>query len=658
MSDRQKTRARPNPRRAFAETYGEILSQGIARRSVLKGLLATVGGLVAGGLAMPRPVLAATDTTTLTFAELARVRDKDDHWPEGYTRQILLRWGDALFADSPAFDPLTLDGKAAERQFGYNNDFTHFLPLPLGSTSSDNGLMLVSHEYATPFLMFPGLSDEDYRDKLSDNQIRAIMASVGLSIVEVRKTGGQWAVVKDSPYNRRIHMSTEMAISGPAAGDDRLKTKADPTGKTVFGTISNCNGGITPWGTLLSGEEGSMDVFAGDYKSLPNQELVERQGWDEEDNDIYGAGRVEPRLRFEEEPNEWLRFDWVVEIDPLDPTSKPVKRTALGRMTHEGAQCCVAPDGRVVVFMGDDDDFEYLYRFVTRDAWNPGDRAANRDLLDHGTLSVAKFGSDGSVEWLPLTAGEGPLTAEAGFKTQADVVLNTRAAADLMGATPMDAPEGFIVHPKTGKLYVAMTENEDRLPAGEGDQGEQVNAANPRGPNPHGHLLELVPPGSPDKPDFAAERFGWDVFILCGDPAKPEEGAMYHPATSANGWFTDPDNLSVDPAGRLWVATDGPPPEGIADALFVMDTEGPGRALPRLFYVAPIGSECCSPTFTPDGQTVFISIQHPGELRLADDEDATSIEDAGTLWPDFVAGMPARPSLIVLSRDDNRTVGS
>ena len=657
MSDRQKTRARPNVRRAFGETYGEILARGIERRAVLKGLIAGAAtALVARHVGIPEA--RAADGKALGFAELARVRDENDHWPDGYRRQILLRWGDAIFPDSPTFDLATLNGAAAERQFGYNNDFTQYLPLPFGSESSDHGLMVVSHEYATPFLMFPGLTQDDYRQKMSEDQIRAVMTSVGVSIVEVRKTGADWQVVLDGRYNRRIHMGTEMAISGPAAGHDLLKTKADPTGTSVFGTISNCNGGITPWGTMLSGEEGSMDVFAGDYKQLADQELVERQGWDEDDNDIYAAGRVEPRLRFENEPNEWMRFDWVVEIDPLDPDAKPIKRTALGRMTHEGAQCCVAPDGRLVVFMGDDDDFEYLYRFVTADPWNPTDRAANRNLLDNGTLSVAKFSADGTMQWLPLVAGQGPLTAEAGFASQAEVCLNTRAAADLLGATPMDAPEGFIIHQGTGKLYIAMTENEDRLAAGEGEPREQVNVANPRGPNPHGHLLELTVPRVGDQPDYAADRLQWDVFVLCGDPAKPEDGAMFHPATSANGWFTDPDNLAVDPAGRLWVTTDGPPPEGIADALYVMETEGPNRALPKCFYIAPVGSECCSPTFTPDGKAVFLSVQHPGELRMADNEDATSISDASTTWPDLTPGQPARPSLVVLSRADDGLLGS
>ncbi|UXN73630.1 DUF839 domain-containing protein [Devosia sp. A8/3-2] len=351
-----------------------------------------------------------------------------------------------------------------------------------------------------------------------------------------------------------------------------------------------------------------------------------------------------------------MKFDWVVEIDPMDPTAKPIKRTALGRMTHEGAQVSVAPDGRVVVFMGDDDDFEYLYRFITRDKFDPDNRAANKDLLDHGTLSVAKFSSDGTMVWLPLVAGQGPLTAEAGFASRADVVLNTRAAADLLGATPMDAPEGFIPHTGTGKLYVAMTENEDRLPADE-DDFESVNPANPRGPNPHGHLLELVPPVRlmyPTMPPTALR----DVFVLCGDPSKPEDESLYHAETTGSGWFTDPDNIGVDPSGRIWVTTDGPPPDGMADAVYAMDTEGSGRALPRLFYIPPTGAEACSPTFTPDATSLFISVQHPGELRIEDMEDAESLDEAGTSWPDFADGIPARPSLVVFTKRDGGVIGS
>lgn len=657
MTDRLKSRARPTRRQSMTTRYSDLMAEGYSRRTVLKGLLAGTALASAGGLG--NVAFAATNSpSSLTFAELSRVTDKTDHWPEGYSRQLLLRWGDAMFADSPTFDVAGLNGEAAARQFGYNNDFTAFLPLPWGSASNDHGLLVVNHEYAAPYLMFPGVTYDDYRDKLSEDQIRAAASSTGISVVEIKRDGAEWQVVRDGAYNRRVHLFTEMAISGPAAGDDRLKTKADPTGTVVFGSISNCSGGITPWGTMLSGEEGGMDVFAGDYTTLPDQELVERQGWDEEENDGYGVGRIDARFRYEDEPNEWMRFDWVVEIDPFDPEAKPVKRTALGRFTHEGAQVSVAPDGRIVLYMGDDDDFEYLYKFVTRDAWNPTDRAANKDLLDHGTLYVARFDADGTMTWLPLVAGEGPLTPENGYHTQADVVLRTRMAADLVGATPMDAPEGFTPHPGSGRIYVAMTENEDRLPAGEGDAREQVNAANPRSPNPDGHLLELSPPGAPDKPDHAATTYAWDAFLLCGDPRDAKSGAMVHPETSDNGWFTDPDNVSVDPAGRLWVTTDGPPDAGFNDALYAMDTEGPGKALSKLFYLPPVGSEVCSPAFTPDGKTMFLSIQHPGELRLKDGEDATSMADAGTNWPDFVEGQPARPTLVVITKADGGVIGS
>ena len=654
MTNRHKTRARPTRRRMQSTAYMDVLADGASRRTILKGLLAS-SALAAVGL--PAAALAGGSLSTLTFKELDRVTDTTDHWPEGYRRQILLRWGDALFPDSPAFDLDTIDGAAAARQFGYNNDFTAFLPLPHGSDNSDHGLLVVSHEYAKPFLMFPGVTELDWKDRVSDAQIAAIAATTGISVVEVEKNGDDWRPVVDGKFNRRIHLETPIAISGPAAGDDRLKTKADPGGRLVLGTISNCSGGITPWGTILSGEEGGMDVFAGDYGVLPDQELVERQGWDEDENDEYGLSRIDPRFRYEDEPNEWMRFDWVVEIDPFDPESRPVKRTAFGRFTHEGAQCAVAPDGRVVVYLGDDDDFEYLYRFVTSKPWNPDDRAANKDLLDEGTLSVARFDADGSVTWVPLVQGVGPLTPDNGFATQVDVVLRTRMAADLVGATPMDAPEGFVPHPKTGKIYVAMTENEDRLPAGDGDPREQVNPANSRSPNPDGHILELIPPGAPGNPDHAADRFSWDAFILCGDPKDQKSDAVCHTETTENGWFTDPDNLSVDPAGRLWITTDGPPDAGFNDALYVADTEGPGRALPRLFYLPPVGSEVCSPAFTPDGKTLFISIQHPGDLRLSDGEDATSVADAGTNWPDFVDGMPPRPSLVVISREDDAEVG-
>jgi secreted PhoX family phosphatase len=656
MTSRKQTRARPTPRRQIKRAYTELFGGLLSRRALLRGSASAALAAGAGRL-LPQPALAAEAASSLTFAELTRVKDDRDHWPDGYDRQILIRWGDPLVGSASGdFDPAHLTGEEQAKRFGYNNDFIAYIPLGEGEAASAHGLLVVNHEYAAPYLMWPGLTDEDYREKLSDEQIRAVKAAVGIAVLEVRKAGNVWELVTGK-YNRRITLDTPIALSGPCAGHARMKTKPDPDGRTVLGTMPNCNGGLTPWDTVLSGEEGAMDFFSGDYSVLPDQELVERQGWDEDENDEYALGRIEARFRFAEEPNEWNRFDWVVELDPLEPESKPVKRTALGRFTHEGAQVVLNHDGRVVIFMGDDDDFEYLYRFVTTGTYDPANRAANKDLLDAGVLSAARFSENGGLAWLPLVFGQGPLTAANGFTDQAEVLFRTRQAADLLGATPMDGPEGFIPNLATGRIYVAMTENEDRLPAGEGEEGEQVNIANPRGPNPDGHLLELIPPRDGERIDWASESYDWDVFVLCGDPSDASQKTLTNPATSANGWFTDPDNLSADPQGRLWVCTDGPPPNGYADAVYAMDTQGPGKALSKLFYIPPVGSECCSPAFTPDGRTVFISVQHPGELRL-DGEDAASLADMNTAWPDFQPGVPARPSVVVLSRRDGGVVGS
>ena len=509
MTSRKQTRARPTPRREMQRAYTELFGGLLSRRALLTGSASLALAAGAGRL-LPAPAIAAEAASSLTFAELTRVKDDRDHWPEGYDRQILIRWGDPLVGSASVdFDPAHLTGEEQAKRFGYNNDFMAYIPLGEGEAASAHGLLVVNHEYAAPYLMWPGLTDEDYREKLSDEQIRAVKAAVGIAVLEVRKAGNAWELVPGK-YNRRITLDTPIALSGPCAGHDRMKTKADPDGRTVLGTMPNCNGGLTPWSTVLSGEEGAMDFFSGDYSVLPDQELVERQGWDEDENDEYALGRIESRFRFAEEPNEWNRFDWVVELDPLEPESKPVKRTALGRFTHEGAQVVLNHDGRVVVFMGDDDDFEYLYRFVTTGTYDPADRATNKDLLDAGVLSAARFSENGGLTWLPLVFGQGPLTAANGFTDQAEVLFRTRQAADLLGATPMDGPEGFIPNLATGRIYVAMTENEDRLPAGEGDEGEQVNVANPRGPNPDGHLLELIPPRDrrPDRLGFRELRLG------------------------------------------------------------------------------------------------------------------------------------------------------
>ena len=482
----------------------------------------------------------------------------------------------------------------------------------------------------------------DAATKASEDQIRAMMAAWGHSIVEIKKENGAWSYVQDSQYNRRINGYTEMQISGPAAGQALLKTSADLRGTKVMGTGYNCAGGTTPWGTVLTCEEGLSDTFGGDPAKAANAALLERYGYD--GSDYYGFARVEARLHLDQEPNEPNRFDWVVEIDPYEPGTAPVKRTALGRLGHEGATPIVNKDGRVVVYMGDDDYFEYIYRFVTKGTFNPNDRAANKNLLDEGELSVAKLADDGTLTWLPLVHGQNGLTAENGFADQGELLIKARLAADLLGATPMDRPEDIEANPVNGRVYAVMTKNKKR-------EAGKTDAANPRAENLYGHILEMTPPGEGKDADHAAAAFKWDVFLLAGDPAKPEQGAKYNPHITADGWFAAPDNIAFDPKGRLWIATDGATDFDIADGLYATDTDGDGRALTRFFFSCPTGAEMCGPCFTPDGKTLFVSVQHPAD-------DSETLDKATTRWPDFADNLPPRPSVVAITHKDGLDIGS
>ena len=597
--------------------------------------------LAAGVAASLAPPLARTASAAepIGFKPLSPSIGPVEALPEGFKRTVVVRWGDPLWSDAPAFAPDALTAAAQERQFGYNNDYTAILPLPSGDPNG--GLLVVNHEYPTPFLMFPGVERAHEAKTLSDEQLKVCMAACGMSVVEVRRHDGAWRAVLDSPFNRRVTATTPIRISGPAAGHPKLRTRADPTGRLVLGTHDNCNGGVTPWGTVLSGEEGSAEFFGGDWRGHPDRARMKRGYFtDLEPEGRYGWSRIDERFDLGHEPNESNRFEWVVEIDPLDPSAPPVKRTALGRFAHEGAHSVVAPDGRVVVYLGDDWEYEYCYRFVSRDVFNPHDRAANRDLLDEGVLSVARFAADGGLEWAPLVFGTGPLTPANGFSSQGDVLLETRRAADLLGATPMDSPEGYAPNPKTGRVYIALTGVDERSRA--------PNAANPRHANSGGHILELIPPDRGSGPDHAADQFTWNVFALCGDPALPDSGARFHPDADPDDWFEAPDNLSFDATGRMWICTDGPGARE-HDGLWTMQTSGPQVAWPRLFYSPPSGAECCSPAFTDDGRAMFLSIQHPAER-------SPSRTQATTRWPDFIAGRPPRPSVIVIEREGGGTL--
>ncbi len=625
-------------------TMGELISARFSRRGFLKGSLA-VSAIAA--TVSPLALLTAGDAkaagaSAFSFTEVEAGVDETHHVAEGYDADILLRWGDGLFPDAPEFDPENQTAAAQARQFGYNNDYVGYIPL---DGSDEHGLLVVNHEYTNPHLMFPGLvtlaEGEITLNPLTKEQVDIELMAHGGTIVEIKKVDGKWQVIKDGPYNRRITAETEMLITGPAAGHDRLKTNADATGTKVFGTINNCAGGVTPWGTYIMAEENIHGYFGGELPAdHPEAANYDRLGLPE---GSYEWAKFYDRFDVSKEPNEPNRFGYIVEVDPMDPNSVPKKRTALGRFKHEGAESIVSKDGRVVFYLGDDERFDYVYKFVTKGIYNPDDRAANMDLLDEGTLYVAKFAEDGSMEWMPLIQGRGPLTKENGFASQADVVIETRRAADLLGATKMDRPEDIEPNASNGKVYVMLTNNTRR-------EADQVDAANPTAKNAFGHIIEIAETDG----DFAAETGTWEILLKCGDPSIAEVGATFSTDTTANGWFGMPDNCAVDSDGRLWVSTDGNSPSGTGrtDGLWAVDTEGDARATSKLFFRVPVGAEMCGPVFTDDGETLFLAVQHPGDG--GDDWEGfgrpSYYEDLSTRWPDFDDAMPVRPSVVVVTK--------
>lgn len=636
-------------------TMGELISQRFSRRGLLKGALAvsaisaTVGTLA---LEAAGEAQAQTTTSAFSFKEVEAGVDADHHVAEGYDAQVLLRWGDPVMADAPAFDPAKQTPDAQAKQFGYNNDFVGYLPMPGAADPSAHGVLFVNHEYTNPHLMFPGVVEmKDGKPVLKSatpERFRIEAMAHGATVAEIRRTDGKWALVRDSKLNRRITVATEMQLSGPVAGTERVKTGADATGRKVLGTLNNCAGAMTPWGTFVSGEENFHGYFSG---KLP-------EGHREEVNykrlalpsSPYAWGRFEDRFDISKEPNEPNRFGWIVEVDPFDPNSVPKKRTALGRFKHEGADMIVAKDGRVVAYLGDDERFDYVYKFVTAGRFDANNRAANRDLLDSGTLHVAKFAADGTVEWLPLVFGQGPLTAANGFQSQADVLIETRRAGDLLGATKMDRPEDITPNPVTGRVYVMLTNNTRRTEA-------QIDGANPRAKNAFGHIIEIIEADG----DHTQTKGRWEILLKCGDPSVAAVGATFSTDTTRSGWFGMPDNAVVDSAGRLWVGTDGNGPDvtGRTDGLWAVDTEGGARRTSKLFYRVPHGAELCGPCFTPDDTTAFVAVQHPGD----DGPDwpefgrRSYYEDLSTRWPDFKPDMPVRPSVVAITRKGGGKIG-
>jgi secreted PhoX family phosphatase len=634
------------------EIFHDILNRRTSRRTVLQW--GGMAALAAGVSALPRMAQAGQTALTssvpaLDFESVKHAYTQGHELAQGYQMNLVMRWGDPLDATQGAFDPAALTAKTQEKRFGFNNDFLAYLPFTKNSKDSTHGLLHANHEYTDIHLMFPKTTTEN----ATPEQLKIEMAAHGFSVVEIKRDAAQgWQQVVGSKFARRVTATTPIAISGSAAGHTRMRTLKDPTGKLVLGTMGNCAGGVTPWGTVLTCEE-NIDVYF--YGKTVGDEAKNHERYTIGKETGYGWYKIDSRFAVAREPNEPNRFGWVVEYDPHNPKSQPVKRTALGRFKHETATCAIAHDGRAVVYSGDDDYFEYLYRFVSEkstglhlkplteqgEAHSVGeseDRGSiPRDLLDSGTLQVAKFHDNGKLEWIPLVHGQNGLTAKNGFHSQADVLIEARRAGDTVGATHMDRPEGIAIHPHTQAVYVSLTKNPKRT---------ETDAANPRPANKAGHIVMLQPANG----DHGSNDYTWEIFVLAGDP--DADAPRYGKRPKQNDWFSNPDNLAMDPRGRLWVCTDGMPEANhLANGLYAMPTTGESRAAPKCFFRAPQGAEVTGLCFTPDGETLFLSVQHPAE------DEGSTFDTPSTRWPDFREDLPPRPSVVAFTRKKGGVIG-
>nr|WP_296777202.1 PhoX family phosphatase [Rhodococcus sp. (in: high G+C Gram-positive bacteria)] len=643
------------PNTSKGQYFGDIVKTAMSRRGVLRGGALAVVAVGAGGAlaacSTDEPASPGTSGTTappvdgVDFTAVEPNTEDAVVVPEGYEQGVIIRWGDPVVEGAPAFDFDKQTAAAQAKQFGFNNDFAGLLPIE----GTDNSyLLVVNHEYTTEPFLFKGYDAENP----TREQFDIALAAHGLSVVQVNGESGSGKLTPSfGQYNRRITGTTEFVVTGPAAGSDFLKTSVDPSGTKAFGTFNNCSGGLTPWGTVLSGEE-NINQYFGNAESVTEPVAAARLAR----YGIEGAAsdrkweRFDKRFDLAQEPNEVNRFGYVVEVDPWDPSSTPIKHTALGRFKHEAATIYVTDDGTVVAYSGDDERFDYMYKFVSsRQMMSGNGQAAKRHnltLLDAGTLYVAVLTGDapdaidgsgtlpstgkfaGKGEWIPLlrTGEDGKGESLVDGMSAEEVAVFTRQAGDKVGATKMDRPEDFEPNPVTGKVYVALTNNTNR-----GTEGKAAaDEANPRNKNKNGQILEL-------EDDHAGTTFVWNLLIVAGDPNEADTyfGGFDKSQVSP---ISCPDNLAFDSKGNLWISTDGNALDS-NDGLFAVVLDGERRGETRQFLTVPAGAETCGPIVTDD--RVVVSVQHPGEF------DEASADNPISHWPDGGDSQP-RPSMVAV----------
>ena len=603
--------------RARVETdFAEIVS----RRLFLGGGVAVgVASFLFGTSALtPSEAQAARMSNGVKFKPVLANSDDTVTVPEGFRWHIVAEWGDPLFSDVPSFEHARRGTAASQaRAFGDNNDGMDLFEI------DGAYVLVVNNEYTNRSIMFgynaSGLPETD------DDVVKSKMAH-GVTIMEIAKRGSEWGIVKDSVFNKRLTPDTPIEVVGPARGSALLRTAGDPEGVTILGTYSNCGSGRTPWGTYLACEENFNGYFS-DSAGEDAPRTAEEQRYGIRNKDWgHDWARVDARFDLSETPNEPNRHGWVTEIDPATGGAK--KLTALGRFKHENAEIVIASDGHVVVYMGDDERGDYLYKFVSRGVYVEG--GDNGELLHEGDLFVAKFNDDGTGLWLDLR--------DAGMGRE-ETLVYARVAADKVGATTMDRPEWVAANPFKAEAYVCLTNNKNR---GKEGKNQPVNAINPRANNLYGQIARWAPTDG----NHSSVEFNWDLFAMAGNPDVHTDANAGSSNINIDNMFNSPDGLKFDRFGNLWIQTDGDTSNednfaGMGNNQMLLGNTATGEI--SRFLVGPNGCEVTGLTWSADHKTMFVGIQHPGE-------------DGNSTFPGGAGTVP-RSAIIAVMREDGGIIG-
>ncbi|MFD0917345.1 PhoX family protein [Pseudahrensia aquimaris] len=606
--------------------FDAVVERAISRRGFLSGVLA-MGSVVAvaGATTALTPLSAQAATRRFGFEGVAANTMDDITVPKGYNAQVVSRWGDALFSEAPDFDETTRGtGESQALAVGDNNDGMSIF------ADGDRKIMVLNNEYTNRKIIWGNNPDGK---ALTDDDVIKGKNAHGLTVAEVKDIDGKWQIVKDSPVNRRVTPDTPMEITGPAAGHDLMKTAADPTGTKTLGTWNNCGNGETPWGTYLACEENFNGYFSAANEDHKVSDELKRYGVSAKDWG-YGWARVDERFDVSKHPNEPNRAGYVVELDPRDPNSTPKKRTALGRFKHENAEVVVNADGRIVVYMGDDERGEFLYKYVSDGVYAEG--GDTDDLLTNGTLYAAKFDDTGSGRWMALTP-------ETTGMDKAEICIHTRQAASKVGATTMDRPEWVAVNPLKAEVYCALTNNKNRgIKPNAGGDPTPVGGPNPREANKYGQIVRWRPADG----DHTVEEFSWDLFVMAGNPTVHSDANAGSENLNAGNMFNSPDGLMFDQKGLLWIQTDGNYSNkddfaGMGNNQMLVGDPATGEI--RRFLVGPNEAEITGMAWSPDRKTLFVGVQHPGER-------------GNSHWPNGGDTVP-RSAVVAIRRDDGAVIG-